>query len=139
MTGKMPKTALVTGAAKRIGRALSLDLATQGYDVALHCHSSRRDAEQLAEEIRSLGRRACVISADLGKEEDSSRVVREATAALGPIGVLINNASTFEYDDISTATREGWDYHMEANLRRLCCRRISPNGCPPGKRASSST
>jgi NAD(P)-dependent dehydrogenase (short-subunit alcohol dehydrogenase family) len=117
MTGKMPKTALVTGAAKRIGRALSLDLATQGYDVALHCHSSRRDAEQLAEEIRSLGRRACVISADLGKEEDTSRVVREATAALGPIGVLINNASTFEYDDISTATREGWDYHMEANLR----------------------
>ena len=117
MTGTMPKMALITGAAKRIGRAISLDLAGQGYDLALHCHSSRRDADSLADEIRAMGQRACVISADLGKEEDTGRVIREATAALGPVGVLINNASTFEYDDIATATRAGWDYHMEANLR----------------------
>lgn len=113
----MPKTALVTGAAKRIGRAVVLDLAQNGYDIALHCHRSRKDAEQLAEQVRDLGRRSCVISADLSREEDTHRIVREAQAALGPIGVLINNASTFEYDDIDSATRESWDLHMEANLR----------------------
>lgn len=117
MTAQLPQTVLITGAAKRIGRAVALDLAGQGYDVALHCHSSRKDAEQLADEVRALGRRTCVISADLSKEEDTHRIVREAQAALGPIGVLINNASTFEYDDVESATRESWDLHMEANLR----------------------
>ncbi|MAL40066.1 SDR family oxidoreductase [Thalassospira sp.] len=117
MTAQVPKTVLITGAAKRIGRALSLDLARNGYDVALHCHHSRKDAESLAEEIRAFGRRACVISADLASEEDTHRIVREAQAALGPIAVLINNASSFEYDDIQSATRESWDLHMEANLR----------------------
>ncbi|WP_417845323.1 SDR family oxidoreductase [Thalassospira povalilytica] len=117
MTAQVPKTVLITGAAKRIGRALSLDLARNGYDVALHCHHSRTDAESLAEEIRAFGRHACVISADLASEEDTHRIVREAQAALGPIEVLINNASTFEYDDIQSATRESWDLHMEANLR----------------------
>ncbi|WP_258548600.1 MULTISPECIES: SDR family oxidoreductase [Thalassospira] len=117
MSAQMPKTVLITGAAKRIGRALTLDLAKDGYDVALHCHHSRKDAETLADEIRALGQRACVISADLGREEDTHRVVREAQASLGPVGVLINNASTFEYDDVHSATRESWDLHMEANLR----------------------
>ena len=117
MTAQLPQTVLITGAAKRIGRAVALDLAGQGYDVALHCHSSRKDAEQLADEVRALGRRTCVILADLSKEEDTHRIVREAQAALGPIGVLINNASTFEYDDVESATRESWDLHMEANLR----------------------
>ena len=117
MTDHVPKTVLITGAAKRIGRALALDLANNGYDLALHCHHSRKDAERLADEIRALGRRTCVISADLSNEDDTHRILREANAALGPIGILINNASTFEYDDVKSATREGWDLHMEANLR----------------------
>lgn len=117
MTAQMPKTVLITGAAKRIGRAVALDLAGNGYDVALHCHHSRKDAEQLADEIRALGQRACVLSADLAREEDTHRLVGEAQAVLGAIGVLVNNASTFEYDDVQTATRDGWDLHMEANLR----------------------
>lgn len=108
---------MITGAAKRIGRAVALDLAGNGYDVALHCHHSRQDAEQLADEIRALGQRACVLSADLAREEDTHRLVGEAQAVLGAIGVLVNNASTFEYDDVLTATRDGWDLHMEANLR----------------------
>jgi NAD(P)-dependent dehydrogenase (short-subunit alcohol dehydrogenase family) len=117
MTADMPKTVLITGAAKRIGRAVALDLARNGFDVALHCHHSRKDAEALADEIRALGQRACVISADLAREEDTHRIIREAQVALGAIGVLINNASTFEYDDVQSATRGGWDLHMEANLR----------------------
>jgi NAD(P)-dependent dehydrogenase (short-subunit alcohol dehydrogenase family) len=117
MTAQMPRTVLITGAAKRIGRAVALDLAGNGYDVALHCHHSRQDAEQLADEIRALGQRACVLSADLAREEDTHRLVGEAQAVLGAIGVLVNNASTFEYDDVLTATRDGWDLHMEANLR----------------------
>ncbi|MBO6806160.1 SDR family oxidoreductase [Thalassospira sp.] len=117
MTGQFPKTALITGAAKRIGRALSLDLARQGYDIALHCNSSKSDAETLAAEIRDLGRRACVVSADLTNEEDTHRLVADAVKQLGPIGVLINNASTFEFDDVGSATRDSWDLHMETNLR----------------------
>ncbi|MEQ9346947.1 MAG: SDR family oxidoreductase [Thalassospira sp.] len=117
MTGQVPKTVLITGAAKRIGRVLALDLARSGYDVALHCHHSRKDADLLADEIRGLGQRACVISADLANEEDTHRIIGEAQGAIGPVGVLINNASTFEYDDVESATRESWDLHMAANLR----------------------
>ncbi|WP_417828419.1 SDR family oxidoreductase [Thalassospira sp.] len=117
MTGHIPKTVLITGAAKRIGRAIALDLARNGYDIALHCHSSRADAEMLAAEIRDLGRRACVVTADLADDSATEQIVELATRALGRIGVLINNASTFEYDDVQGATRESWDLHMETNLR----------------------
>ncbi|KJE34586.1 short-chain dehydrogenase [Thalassospira sp. HJ] len=117
MTGQSPKSVLITGAAKRIGRAVTLDLASNGYDIALHCNNSRNDAETLAAEVRDLGRRACVVSADLANEDDTHRLLADAKDQLGPIGVLINNASTFEYDDVKTATRESWDLHMETNLR----------------------
>lgn len=117
MTGQLPKAALITGAAKRIGRAVTMDLARNGYDIALHCHTSREAAETLAEEVRALGQKACVISADLSQEDATHSLVAKAHDALGPIGVLVNNASTFEYDDVNSTTRESWDLHMEANLR----------------------
>jgi NAD(P)-dependent dehydrogenase (short-subunit alcohol dehydrogenase family) len=117
MTLHLPQTALVTGAAKRIGREVALDLAMNGYDIAIHCRSSREAADGLAEEIRAMGRKACVVVADLGVEEDMHKVIAGARDQLGPIGVLVNNASTFEYDDVDSATRESWDLHMEVNLR----------------------
>jgi NAD(P)-dependent dehydrogenase (short-subunit alcohol dehydrogenase family) len=117
MTHQLPKTVLITGGAKRIGRALALDLASHGYDIALHCNNSQKDAEKLASEITASGQRACVITGDLSNEDDTHRLMGDAEDKLGPIGVLINNASTFEYDDVSTATRESWDLHMETNLR----------------------
>jgi NAD(P)-dependent dehydrogenase (short-subunit alcohol dehydrogenase family) len=113
----IPPAALVTGAARRIGRAIALALAGAGFDIALHCQTSRDDAEATARDIRALGRSCVVLQADLGDEAAVRRLVPEATAALGPLGVLINNASAFERDEWNSATRESWDAHIEPNLR----------------------
>ena len=113
----IPRTALVTGGGKRLGRAISLALAEAGFDVAIHCNTSRDDAAAPAADIARLGRRGITLRADLSKESDVTRIVPEATAALGPIGVLVNNASTFERDDWHDATRDSWDRHLEPNLR----------------------
>lgn len=113
----LPRVALVTGAARRIGRAIALDLARQGWDVAVHANNSRDEADALAREIAALGRRAAVLSADLTNEAEVARLVPDAVAALGPLGLLVNNASIFEQDDIASMDRQGWDRHMEANLR----------------------
>lgn len=113
----LPRTALITGAARRIGRAVALDLARAGFDVALHCAGSVAEAESVAAEIRQLGRKTAVLAADLSREDETRPLVGRAEAALGPLGVLVNNASTFERDEVLTATRDSWDFHMEVNLR----------------------
>ena len=113
----IPRVALVTGGGKRIGRAIALALAGAGFDVAVHCRESLAEAEGVAAEIRAAGRRACVLRADLAVEAEVRRLVPEAVAALGPVGVLVNNASTFERDEWDDATRESWDAHIEPNLR----------------------
>ncbi len=109
--------ALVTGAGKRLGRAMALYLAGRGFDVAVHYAASRDEAEVVADEIRALGRKAVALQADLLDEAQVETLVPRAVAALGPLTVLINNASIFEYDRIDTATRRSWDRHMESNLR----------------------
>jgi len=113
----IPRAALVTGGAVRLGRAIALALAGQGFDVAIHCNSSRDEAEATADEVRALGVRAVVVQADLSREAEVHGVVGAAAAALGPVGVLVNNASTFERDEWHDATRESWDLHLEPNLR----------------------
>lgn len=113
----MFKTALITGAAKRIGRRLALDLAGAGYDVAVHCNASRDEAETVAASIRVMGRKAVVIQADLAALESPSRIMVEAGAYLGAVGVLINNASLFEEDDLSNMTDDSWQMHQDINLR----------------------
>ncbi|MBI1170230.1 SDR family oxidoreductase [bacterium] len=110
--------ALVTGGAKRIGREIALYLARRGADLALHYASSQDEAEATAAEIRALGRKAVLLKADLLDEAAVARLVPEAARALGgPLTVLVNNASIFEYDNIQTATRTSWDRAMESNLR----------------------
>jgi len=109
---------LVTGAAKRIGRAIALDLAGRGWAVALHYNRSGDEARALAAEIEAAGGRAATVSGDLALEEDSQGLISRACDALEmPLTALINNASTFEHDDVTTADRQSWDLHMEANLR----------------------
>ncbi len=110
-------TALVTGAAKRLGRAMALELAAQGHDVAVHYNGSADAAEATAGEIRALGRRAVTLQADLLDEDAVQGLMPCAVAALGPVEVLINNASVFDYDTLPSATRTSWDRHMESNLR----------------------
>ena len=92
-------------------------LAEAGFDVAIHCRQSGAEAEALAAQIRAQGRRATVLQADLGDEAAVQGLLPAATAALGPVGVLVNNASTFERDEWDNASRESWDAHMEPNLR----------------------
>ena len=113
----LPRAALVTGGARRLGGAIASALAEAGFDVAIHCHRSGAEAEALAGQIRSHGVRTAVLPADLGDEAAVQGLVPAATAALGPIGVLVNNASTFERDEWDDTTRATWDAHMEPNLR----------------------
>lgn len=117
LSSHLPRVALITGAGRRIGRAIALDLAQAGFDVAVHCSGSTAEAEAVADQIRAFGRRAVVLVADLSREAETEPLLGRAQAALGPVGVLVNNASTFERDEVLTATRAGWDFHMEVNLR----------------------
>ena len=109
--------ALVTGGGRRIGRAICLELARAGFDVAIHYRSSGEAAESVAGEVRALGRRAATVRADLSNEAATKRLVPEAVAAIGPLAVLVNNASVFEDDRVGSLARATWDAHMETNLR----------------------
>ncbi len=110
-------TALVTGAGKRLGRAMALYLAARGHDVAVHYATSTDEARAVVAEIRAMGRKAISLQADLLVEAETERLIPAASAALGPLTVLVNNASIFDYDRIDTATRATWDRHIESNLR----------------------
>lgn len=109
--------ALVTGAGRRIGRALALEAARAGFDVAVHYRTAREDAQAVADEIVALGRRAVILDAELTDEAQTAALVGRAVQALGPVTLLINSASTFEDDRLATATRQSWDAHLDANLR----------------------
>lgn len=110
--------ALVTGAGKRLGRAMALYLARRGHDVAVHYAGSEEAAADAVREIEALGRRATALQADLLDEDATQGLLPRAAEALGgPVTVLVNNASIFEYDRLDTATRESWDRHMDSNLR----------------------
>lgn len=113
----LPRTALITGAGRRIGRAVALDLAEAGFAVAVHYSRSADEARAVVSQIAGRGGKAIALPADLTHEDETATLVARATAALGPVGVLVNNASTFERDDALGATRESWDLHMEVNLR----------------------
>jgi NAD(P)-dependent dehydrogenase (short-subunit alcohol dehydrogenase family) len=113
----MSRTALVTGAAKRVGRAIALELAAAGADIALHYGRSQTDAAALAAEIGALGRRTALLQADLADEEAVEALIPRAAAALGPVDVLVNNASLFKRDEALDVTREGWDEQLAVNLR----------------------
>ncbi|MBK1666297.1 short chain dehydrogenase [Rhodospirillum rubrum] len=113
----LPRVALVTGAARRLGRAMALELAGRGFDVAVHHRDSQADAEETARAVRALGQRAVVLSADLADVEETTALIAATSAALGPLGVLVNNASLFELDLWHSVTRQSWDSHMDVNLR----------------------
>lgn len=117
MTAAGMKAALITGAAKRLGRAVAEALAEDGWAVAVHYRGSAEEAEAVVAGIRGRGGRAVALRADLGRESEVEALVPAAVEALGPLTLLINNASVFEYDSALEATRQSWDLHMETNLR----------------------
>lgn len=112
-----PKTALITGAAKRIGKSIALSLAENGWDIAIHYHHSEKEAEELAVHIRNLGRKAITVAANLTNEEEVKLLLPTIGQQLSPVTCLVNNASIFENDTLATNNRTSWDRHMEANLR----------------------
>ena len=111
------KSVLVTGSAKRIGRQLALDLAADGWDVAVHCNSSFAEAEEVAASIQAMGRRVTVVRGDLSQADVPERLIREASVALGGLTCLINNASLFEPDEVGAITTASWGDHLDTNLR----------------------
>jgi NAD(P)-dependent dehydrogenase (short-subunit alcohol dehydrogenase family) len=114
---KVPRAALVTGAARRIGRTIALALHEAGYAVAIHTQQSRGDADALRDEIGRKGGRAAVVMADLADHAAVARLVPEAREAVGPLTLLVNNASSFERDDIGALDVVRFDRQLAVNLR----------------------
>ena len=112
MTSATLKTALVTGGAQRIGEAIVRDLAAHDYAVAIHASRSAAKAEAIREEILGAGGRAVVVTGDLTDRAARERLVEDAVKALGPIGVLVNNASIFRRDSIEAFDEALFDEHF---------------------------
>lgn len=112
-----PKVALVTGAARRIGREIAISLASDGWRVAVHYRNSRADADAVVAEIVASGGRADALQADLGNLDAIKRLVRSCTEVLGAPTCLINNASEFHLDTIGSLRPELWDLHLDINLK----------------------
>lgn len=108
---------MITGAAHRIGRAIAFDLAANGYGVAVHYLNSKDKADEVVSSIQEVGGRAVAVQADLGDEDQVKTIIPAATEVLGPLSVLVNNASMFENDTVESCTRDSWDMHMDVNLR----------------------
>lgn len=108
---------LVTGGARRIGKAIVEDLAAHGFPVAIHCNHSVDDGAALAAAINEQGGKACVVRADLASETDVRNLVRDAAKQLGPIRLLVNNASLFEDDRIGQLDMALWDKHFAIHLK----------------------
>lgn len=128
------KNALVTGASKRLGRAITEHLARAGYDVCIHYHSSKSQAEHLATSLVENGFRAKLLQADLIDDNATQCLVSQAAAELGgPITCLVNNASIFEPDTLTTADAESWNRHFQTNLRApfILLQQLAAQGVPP--------
>lgn len=125
LTGKV---ALVTGSAKRLGRAIALHLAEQGADVVGHFHQSSAEAKQVSAEISALGRRSIYLQADLAKKSEIDHLFAVTQKQFGRLDILINNASNFLHTDFQSTTEESWDASLDVNLRApfFCSQAAAP-------------
>ena len=110
-------SALVTGAGRRIGRAIALRLAEAGFDIAVHYRSDPAAPDEVVRAVQAMGRQAVALAADLTDEAAARQLVAQASSALGPVTALVNSASAFEDDRAGALGRETWDLHIETNLR----------------------
>ncbi len=108
--------ALVTGAARRIGRAIALDLAAHGWSVAVHHNASAEAAAEVVETITEGGGKAAAFACNFTNDTETARLIDAATDVLGPLTALVNSASVFEYDAAPSVTRGTWDAHQQVNL-----------------------
>ncbi len=122
------QVALVTGAAKRIGRSIALRLAVDGADVAVNYLSSKAEAESVVREIESLGRRAVAIRADVSRRAEVVQLFAEVESKFGRLDILVNNVGTFFPAKFEDLTDEQWDRIMNVNLKSqfLCAQAAAP-------------
>ena len=111
------KIALVTGAGRRVGRALALALGEAGCRVAVHYGQSEQDANETASLIQSMGSEAITIQADLEDPKQVESLAESVNDQLGPIEILINNASIFDKINLADTSVDDWDRHLAINLR----------------------
>jgi NAD(P)-dependent dehydrogenase (short-subunit alcohol dehydrogenase family) len=130
------RTAIVTGGAVRLGRALALRLGAEGVHVCLHCHQSGAAAEEALAEIRGAGVRGTVVQADFSRPADAARSVLEhAQRVLGSIDVLVNSAAVFNPDTLLGLQEADWDQHQNINLKapvflsQAFARQVAPEQC----------
>jgi|SRR5665648_188349 len=110
-------TVLITGAGRRLGRAIALDLAEHGWRIGVHYHASAAEALGLVDEIEAIGGQAVALQADLARVESLAPLVADCSRHLGPPTCLINNAACFEWDSAESLDAESWQMHLDVNLR----------------------
>ncbi len=110
------KVALVTGGAKRVGKAIVLALAERGCKLVVHYYTSQAEAEVTVRELRSAGHEALALQADISRETDVDRMIDQALEHFGRIDVLVNNAALFYRTQIDTVTLDDWEQIMDVNL-----------------------
>jgi len=122
------RVALVTGAAKRIGRSIALELAERGADVVVNYRSSKKEAEQVAAEIGKMGRRAAAVQADVSRRTEVGRLVAETEKLFGRLDMLVNNTGRFEHVPFSEISDEQWNGILATNLTSqfLCAQTAAP-------------
>jgi pteridine reductase len=122
------QVALVTGSAKRLGRAVAVRLAEEGADVVVHHRNSARDARSAVAEIEKLGRRSCAIAADLTNVSEIKRLFDETAKQFGRLDILVNSAANFLPASIISTTEETWDTSLDANVKGpfFCAQAAAP-------------
>lgn len=116
ISAQIPKVALITGATIRLGREIALTLAKAGFDIAIHARTRTPEAQKTLREIETFGRSVILLTGDLSEPAVAASLVEQAIEQLGPIGVLVNNASVFERDEWDSVTLESWQKHQQPNL-----------------------
>src|SRR6266851_252805 len=111
------RVALVTGSAKRLGRAVALRLAQEGADVVVHHRSSSAEAQSAVAEIEKFGRRGVAVAADLSKLSEIRRLFEETAKEFGRLDILINNAANFLHTEFESTSEETWDASLDTNLK----------------------
>jgi len=122
------KVALVTGAGKRLGRAMALRLAEEGADAAVHYREAQKEAEEVVSEIEKLGRKGVALRADLGSIDEIRKLFLEVGNELGRLDLLVNSAANFLPGSVISTTEEIWDASLDTNVKApfFCAQAAAP-------------